>query len=94
MTACQSPNIVATQFPKDLPDDVSGSTATKLFFSQTQLEQIREVQRTIVGKTSGAEADHLAGVQRGLAPLSCIAHSKQLTPYVRLTIKPYFERRP
>jgi len=85
--------LVATQFPRDLPAAVSGSTATKLFFSQTQLEQIREIQRTIVGKTSGPEADHLAGVLRGLTPLSCAIVSKQHRPFVRLSIRPYFRRR-
>lgn len=86
--------LIASQFPKDLPDAVTGSTATKLFFSQTQLEQIRGIQRTIVGKTSGPEADHIAAVQRGLAPLTCILHSKQFPQFLRITIKPYFERRP
>jgi hypothetical protein len=46
--------IVASQNPNDLPAAVAGSTATKLFFSQTNVEQIRDIQRTIVGKTSGA----------------------------------------
>jgi Helicase HerA, central domain len=85
--------LVATQFPGDLPEGISGSTATKLFFSQTQLSQIREIQRTVVGKTSGSNADHLAGVLRGLAPLTCVLHSKQHTPFVRVKIKPYIERR-
>ena len=58
--------LIATQFPGDLPEEISGSTATKLFFSQTQLSQIREIQRTVVGKTSGSDADHLGGVLRGL----------------------------
>ena len=84
--------LVATQFPGDLPGAVSGSTATKLFFSQTQLDQIREIQRTVVGKTSGPDADHLAGVLKGLAPLACVLHSKQHLPFVRVRIKPYFER--
>ena len=85
--------IVASQFPRDLPETVSGSTATKLFFSRTQVEQIREIQRTIVGKTSGPEADHVAAVQRGLAPLTCMIHSKQFPQFLRVAIKPYFERR-
>lgn len=83
---------VATQLPKDLPPTVSGSCATKLFFSQTNVDQIREIQRTITGKTSGPEADHLAGVLRGLTPLTCVLHSKQHAPFARLTVKPYFER--
>jgi len=85
--------VISTQFPTDLPATVSGSTATKLFFSQTNVEQVREIQRTIVGKTSGAEADHLASVLRALAPLTCVLYSKQHSPFVRVAIKPYFERR-
>jgi len=84
--------LIATQFPRDLPETVSGSTATKVFFSQTQLEQIREVQRTVAGKTSGPEADHVAAIEKGLSPLTCILHSKQFTPFARVTIRPYFER--
>jgi hypothetical protein len=71
---------------------VRGSTATRLFFSQGQVEQIREIQRTIVGKTSGTEADDVAGIVRSLSPLSCILHSSQYPPFVRVTISPYFER--
>ena len=84
--------VIATQFPRDLPEAVRGSTATRLFFSQGQVEQIREIQRTIVGKTSGPQAEHVASVVRGLTPLSCVMHSTQYTPFVRVTITPYFRR--
>ncbi len=86
--------LIASQFPTDLPAPVAGSTATKLFFSQTNVEQIRDIQRTILGKTSGADADHLASIMRGLAPLTCVMYSKQFPRFVRVTIKPYFERQP
>ena len=85
--------VIATQFPRDLPEAVRGSTATRLYFSQGQVEQVREIQRTIVGKTSGPEAEHVAGVVRGLTPLSCVMYSTQCNPFVRVTITPYFRRR-
>ena len=85
--------VIASQFPRDLPEAVRGSTATRLYFSQGQVEQIREIQRTIVGKTSGPEAEHVASVVRGLTPLSCVMHSTQYSPFVRVTITPYFRRR-
>lgn len=85
--------LIASQFPRDLPEAVRGSTATRLFFSQGQVEQIREIQRTIVGKTSGPEAEHVASVVRGLTPLSGVMHSTQYTPFVRVSILPYFQRR-
>lgn len=84
--------VIASQFPTDLPTPVAGSTATKLYFSQTNVEQIRDIQRTILGKTSGADADHLASIMRGLPPLTCVLYSKQFPRFVRVTIKPYFER--
>lgn len=86
--------LIATQFPRDLPAEISGSTATKIFFSQSDNEHIRDIQRAIIGKTSGPQADHLAGVLRGLPPLTCVLHSKQYTPFVRVEIRPYFQRRP
>ncbi len=84
--------LIATQYPDDLPEKISGSTATKLFFSQAQQSQIREIQRAVVGKTSGPDADHLAGVMKGLAPLTCTLSNKQHSPFARVKIKPYFER--
>lgn len=84
--------VVATQFPKDLPDAVLGSTNTKLYFSQTQSDQIREIQRTVVGKTTGAEAEHVASAIRGMRPLTCLLQNAQHSPYVRVEVKPYYER--
>ena len=84
--------IVATQFPKDLPDTVVGSTNTKLYFSQTQSDQVREIQRTLVGKTTGAEAEHVSAAVRALRPLSCLLQNAQHSPYLRVDVKPYYER--
>lgn len=84
--------IVATQFPRHLSDEVSGSTATRLFFGQTKAEEVREIQRTLVGKTSGSEADHVGQVIRGLAPLECVLQNAQYRPWVRVKVKPYFAR--
>jgi hypothetical protein len=35
--------VIASQFPTDLASAVAGSTATKLSFSQTNVEQIRDI---------------------------------------------------
>jgi hypothetical protein len=80
--------IMATQFPRDLPDNIAGSTATRIFFNQSKAEQVREIQRTLVGKTSGTEADHLGNLIRGLAPLECILQNLQYRPWVRLRAIP------
>ena len=84
--------IVATQFPRQLPEEISGSTATRLFFGQTKAEQIREIQRTLVGKTSGPDADNIAQVVRGLSPLECVMQNAQHPPWVRIKVTPYYAR--
>lgn len=84
--------IIATQFPRDLPDQIAGSTATRIFFNQTKAEQVREIQRTLVGKTSGQEAEHLGSMIRGLAPLECVLQNIHYKPWVRLKTIPYYAR--
>lgn len=84
--------VVATQFPKDLPEEIGGSTGTRLFFNQTKADQVREVQRTLIGKTSGQEADHLGNLVRGLAPLECLVQNLHYRPYIRVRAVPYFAR--
>ncbi|RKT52803.1 ATP-binding protein [Saccharothrix australiensis] len=84
--------VIATQYPKDLPDSVSGATATRLFFSQTQADQIRTVQKALVGKTSGADAEQVAALVRSMPPLTCMVQNAHQTPYVRTAIRPYYER--
>ena len=84
--------IVATQFPRQLSEEISGSTATRLFFGQTKAEQIRDIQRTLVGKTSGSEADHIGQVIRGLAPLECVLQNAHHRPWARVKVTPYYAR--
>ena len=84
--------VIASSSRPISPTAVAGSTATRLFFSQANVEQIREIQRTILGKTSGPDAEHVASVMRGLTPLSCVLYSTQYPPFVRVSILPYFER--
>ena len=83
--------IVATQFPRQLPEEISGSTATRIFFGQTTAEQIRDIQRTLVGKTGGPEADHIGHVIRGLTPLQCVLQNAHYRPWVRARITPHYE---
>ncbi|WP_432976871.1 ATP-binding protein [Dactylosporangium sp. CA-233914] len=84
--------VIATQYPKDLPEAVSGATATRLFFSQTQVDQIRTVQKALIGKTSGPEAERLGEAVRSMPPLTCLVQNAHQTPYTRTTVRPYYER--
>ncbi|WP_412747772.1 helicase HerA domain-containing protein [Krasilnikovia sp. M28-CT-15] len=84
--------LIATQYPKDLPDAVSGATATRLFFSQTQADQIRAVQKSLLGKTSGSDAEQLASMVRNMPPLTCLVQNAHHSPYARTTVRAYYER--
>lgn len=84
--------VVATQFLKDLPEEIGGSTGTRLFFNQTKADQVRDVQRTLIGKTSGQEADHLGNLVRGLAPLECLMQNLHYRPYTRVRAVQYSAR--
>ncbi|MGI8562601.1 MAG: ATP-binding protein [Candidatus Dormibacter sp.] len=82
--------MLATQFPRDLSLVVKGCCATQLYFGQTQLEQIAEIQRAVHGETRGREASRLAQALRTLTPCHAVVHSRASWGLVK--VKPYFER--
>jgi len=84
--------LVASQFPKDLPPVIAGSAKTHLYFSQAKPENIREVQKALTGKTTGADAEHVGVTVRGLPPLTCLMQNSQYAPYVRVAVVPYYGR--
>lgn len=81
--------MLATQFPRDLSLVVKGCCATQLYFGQTQLEQIAEIQRAVHGETRGREANRLAQALRSLTPCHAVIHSRATWGLVQ--VKPYFE---
>jgi Helicase HerA, central domain len=84
--------IVATQYPNDLSDAVAGATATRLFFSQSLPDPIKAIQATLVGKSSGTEADRVASDVRSMRKLHCLMQNQQHRPYRRVIITPYWQR--
>ncbi|MGH7919265.1 MAG: ATP-binding protein [Candidatus Dormibacteraceae bacterium] len=84
--------LIASQFPRDLSLEVKGCAATQLYGSQSQLEQIAEIQRAVLGETRGADARRLAGAIRGLQPFEAVLHTRGKWGVVRVT--PDFQRRP
>ena len=84
--------VIASQFPKDFPKEVSGSTSTHIFLSQSEAEHIREIQRRITDKVSGRDAEEIATIVRKLPPLSCLIRSPLHSPYAQVKITPYRDR--
>jgi hypothetical protein len=84
--------IVATQYPNDLTEVVSGATATRLFFSQSLADPIKSIQATLVGKSSGTEAERVATEMRSMRELHCLIQNQQHRPYRRVAVTPYWQR--
>ena len=84
--------IVATQYPNDLAEPVAGATNTKLFFSQSLPDPVREIQRTLVGRHTGADAERVAADARGMPPNTCLLQNNQYRPYRRVAVEPYYAR--
>jgi len=84
--------IVATQYPNDLSDAVAGATATRLFFSQSLSDPIKAIQATLVGKSTGTEAERVASDVRGMQKLNCLLQNQQHRPYRRVAVVPYWQR--
>ena len=82
--------IIATQFPRDLALEIKGCAATQLYFSQTQLDQVTEVQRAVLGGSQGREAKEMAEALRGLSRFEAVLHSRRGWRVARIT--PAFER--
>ena len=61
--------------------------------SRNLLRKLAGIEDLIHVQLLGPEAEHVANVVRGLTPLSCVMHSTQYTPLVRVAITPYFRRR-
>lgn len=84
--------IVATQYPNDLSDAVAGATATRLFFSQSLSDPIKAIQATLVGKSTGTEAERVGSDVRGMQKLNCLLQNQQHRPYRRVAVVPYWQR--
>jgi DNA helicase HerA-like ATPase len=51
--------VIGTQFPGDIPDDLSGTLATQLMLGNQSVDHRRSVLLKLVGSTAGPEAQRL-----------------------------------
>ena len=84
--------VIGTQFPGDIPDDLSGTLATQLMLSNQSVEHRRSVLLKLVGSTSGADAQRLLKQLSLLQKHEGYFRNQQYTPYVLLETKPYYLR--
>ncbi|MDQ6771765.1 MAG: DUF853 family protein [Candidatus Dormibacteraeota bacterium] len=89
--------VLASQYPRDLPLEVRGAAATQVLLGQTQLDQIAEIQRAVLGQTRGAGAERLARALRGLRRFHAVLHGgptaegQSRDRWLEVRLLPYFE---
>ncbi len=83
---------IGTQYPGDLPPDLSGALDTKIFLKNQQPDHKKAVVRALCGANSGPEAAHLHGVLERLTQFEGLIQNQQYLPYARFKLVPYFAR--
>ena len=83
---------IGTQYPGDLPADLSGALATKIFLKNQQPDHKKSVVRALCGATSGAEAHKLFAHLENLAMFEGIIQNDQYAPYQTFKLLPYYAR--
>ncbi len=83
---------IGTQYPGDLPPDLSGALDTKIYLKNQQPDHKKAVVRALCGANSGPEAAHLHGVLERLTQFEGLIQNQQYLPYARFKLLPYFAR--
>ncbi|MGO9172423.1 MAG: hypothetical protein ACLP7P_10715 [Rhodomicrobium sp.] len=83
---------IGTQYPGDLPPDLSGALDTKIYLKNQQPDHKKAVVRALCGANSGPEAANLHGVLERLTQFEGLIQNQQYLPYARFKLLPYFAR--
>jgi hypothetical protein len=83
---------IGTQYPGDLPPDLSGALDTKIYLKNQQPDHKKAVVRALCGANSGPDAAHLHGVLERLTQFEGLIQNQQYLPYARFKLLPYFAR--
>ena len=83
---------IGTQYPGDLPPDLSGALDTKIYLKNQQPDHKKAVVRALCGANSGPEAANLHGVLERLTQFEGLIQNQQYLPYSRFKLLPYFAR--
>ncbi len=83
---------IGTQYPGDLPPDLSGALDTKIYLKNQQPDHKKAVVRALCGANSGPEASNLHGVLERLTQFEGLIQNQQYLPYARFKLIPYFSR--
>lgn len=84
--------VIGTQYPGDMPQDLTGSLATRLFLFNSEATHRRSTVQTLLGTTSSTEARQLADTLSKLAPFEGTFSNQHYQPYRMVKVKPHYSR--
>lgn len=83
---------IGTQFPGDIPENLSGNLATQLLLHNSNAEHRKAVARTLTGSASGPTATQVIRQMGILQKFEGFFRNQHYTPYVVVTTLPYYRR--
>jgi Cdc6-like AAA superfamily ATPase len=84
---------IGTQYPGDLPADLAGSLATKVFLKNQQPDHRKAVVRSVTGGTaSGSQATELLDFMEKQEMFQGLIQNQQYAPFAAFKLVPYYAR--
>jgi hypothetical protein len=83
---------IGTQYPGDLPPNLSGALDTKIYLKNQQPDHKKAVVQALCGTNSGPEAQSLHGVLERLGQFEGLIQNQQYLPFARFKLLPYYKR--
>jgi hypothetical protein len=84
---------IGTQYPGDLPPDLAGSLATKIFLKNQQPDHRKTVVRALTGGSSaGAQATELLEFMEKQEMFQSLIQNQQYAPFAAFKLVPYYAR--
>ncbi len=83
---------IGTQYPGDLPADLSGALGTKIYLKNQQPDHKKAVVTALCGVNSGPEAASLHGILEQLGQFEGLIQNQHYLPFAEFKLTPYFKR--
>jgi hypothetical protein len=83
---------IGTQYPGDLPADLAGSLATRIFLKNQQPDHKKAVVRAVTGSASGVQAQEVQHFLERQEMFQGLIQNQQYAPYAAFRLVPYYAR--
>ena len=83
---------IGTQYPGDLPPDLAGSLATRIFLKNQQPDHKKAVVRAVTGATTGVQAQELHEFLERQEMFQGLIQNQHYSPYAAFKLVPYYAR--